>query len=781
MKNRNKSYRLLSIVMLLVMTVMMVFGCGQNQVDEKDTATVENQKKEDSGSEKPNEEDENVAMGRYTEEEIDLSQNVSTMGGLSRLSDGSLLLSSPTEGLWVSKDKGVTWEPKDVPYFNELIEKEFYIRDIKMSSDGTVGIIYDNQPGEDYTPICELVKPDGEVIMVELPLTEEDVYPRNIWITESGRYFVTTLGNNIYEIKEDGTGELFLTVDGRPELLQFQDNIMFMDGHGYREILLYDMEKKEYIKDDVLAEFVQNNYGDRDFSGSSWYDLYIFSGEDHVIYLAGDQGLYRHVIGGSAVEQLIDGNLSRLGNPAYGLAGMISLENAEFLAAFNGGKLIHFVYDPDIPSVPSERLKIYSLEESSVLRQAISSYQVENPEVYIEYEVGMEEGSSITKDDALKTLNTKIMTGEGPDVLMMDGLSIDSYVKKGVLLSLNELIEDITKEEELYENMIDALRIDGNAYVIPGQVWFPVILGREKYVSQMTDLKGTADAIEQMRADIPEKDLLEIISEKGIMKVFALCSAPAWKTENGEIDKEAIKEFLTQTKRIYKAQMDGLDELYIERYNQRSQYFVSEEGENWMCKLRFYIPDSLSYVSGLTELSLGTNFYPYGYCDLTSAAKTKGFEDTMLKPMEGQSSHIYLPQNMMGINAASSRIERAEDFLKLFLSKEVQKSIGYYTINKEALDEMFVPEWELGPNGEYGGVSMSTAEGLEASMTFYFPTEEELATFRGWMETADTPYIEDSLLEETVFQEGSAFILGDQSLDEAVNAIEQKLAIYLAE
>lgn len=774
------------MVSICAISLMLLAGCGgsDQSTSSEDITAVGNQEENNSSGEAAGENDENTAMGRYTEEEIDLSQSLSVVNALSRLTDGSILLADRYEGLWVSKDNGATWEPKDVPYYNGLQEKEAYVMDVKMSPDGTIGIIYDDQIGEEIDTLntqCVLIRPDGEETIVKLSVTEEDMYPRNIWMTETGRYFVTTVGNNIYEIKEDGTSELFLTVESRPELIQFQGDIMILDGYSYSELLLYDMTKKEYIEDNVLTEFVRDYYGDRGFNGTSWYDLYIFPGEDQVIYLAGDQGLHRHVIGGSAMEQVIDGNLSRLGNPAYGLAGMISLDNAEFLAVFNGGKLIRFTYDPNVPSVPSERLKLYSLEESSVLRQVISSYQIENPEVYIEYEVGMEEGSSITRDDALKKLNTKIMTGEGPDVLMMDGLSIDSYVEKGVLLNLDELVEDLSREESLYENMIDALRIDGSAYVIPGQVSLPVMQGREQYVSQMKNLKSTADAIEQMRADIPGKDILGICSEKGIMKAFAVSSAPAWKTEGGEIDTEAIKEFLTQTKRIYDAQMDGLDQSAIDYYSLKEEYWVAEEGKTWMYDLRFYSPDGLSYVGGLVQLSIGLTDYPYSYYELTSVAKIKGFEDAMLTTMEGQSSNIYLPQNMMGINAVSTRTEQAKDFLKLFLSSEVQSSLGCYTINKMALDELFTPEQNLEEDGTYGGVAMSTGDGLMVEMDIYFPTEEEIGTFKGWMEAADTPYIEDSLLEETVFEEGSAFILGNQSLEETVDAIEQKLAIYLAE
>ena len=103
-----------------------------------------------------------------------------------------------------------------------------------------------------------------------------------------------------------------------------------------------------------------------------------------MIYLAGTKGLHRHVIGGSAVEQVIDGSLSRLSSPSYGLCGMVELDNQEFLAVFSGGIVVHFVYDPDIASVPSVKLKAYSLSENIYMQAAITEYQVNNPDVYVE-------------------------------------------------------------------------------------------------------------------------------------------------------------------------------------------------------------------------------------------------------------------------------------------------------------------------------------------------------------------------------------------------------------
>ena len=146
----------------------------------------------------------------------------------------------------------------------------------------------------------------------------------------------------------------------------------------YEELLIYDMEKQEYIEDEVLGDFVKENYKDRSNNGGSFFDLYFFMGEENILYLAGNKGLYRHVIGGSAIEQVIDGNLSIFNNPSYTLRGMLALDDSEFIALFGGGKVARFTYNPDIPTIPSETLKVYSLEENKMIRQAAVLYQAFN-------------------------------------------------------------------------------------------------------------------------------------------------------------------------------------------------------------------------------------------------------------------------------------------------------------------------------------------------------------------------------------------------------------------
>ena len=191
---------------------------------------------------------------------------------------------------------------------------------------------------------------------------------------------------------------------------------------------------------------------------------------------------------------------------------------------------------------------------------------------------------------------------------------------------------------------------------------------------------------------------------------------------------------------------------------------------------------SLDYVGGYLKLLTGLNTYPYGYFDLTSVHKAKGCEDAKLMLMEGQSKDVFIPQTLLGINAASGQKALAEDFMKMFLGKDNQYALGGYSINRSALAELFQPEEKyVGENGEYGSMAMVDEEGIEVSLDVYVPTEEELAAFYQWMESANTPYIEDKVLEKAVIDEGVKFFREEQGLEEALDAIEQKLSIYMAE
>lgn len=170
--------------------------------------------------------------------------------------------------------------------------------------------------------------------------------------------------------------------------------------------------KKTFLEDETLESFLGENFK----SGMLWvggnYHAYAFLGVGCTIYIAGEKGLYRHAIGGSVVEQVIDGAFSPLGNPSDHIVAMTTNDRNEFLAMFDNGKLMQFVYDAALPSVPTDRLTVYSLNEDELVKQTIAACHAQAPNLYIQYQIGMDE-DGITREDALKKLNTQLLGGSG--------------------------------------------------------------------------------------------------------------------------------------------------------------------------------------------------------------------------------------------------------------------------------------------------------------------------------------------------------------------------------
>ena len=767
MKNNFKCF-ILAIAILLA-------GCGKQ----------EGEKEQDNGREGNAEQ---VTMGRYVEEETDLSSYMEKAAGIYKMSDGKLMVIGNQGEIIISKDNGNTWENDSRQWIKEKASNA-YIMDVKIDSKGTAGVIYaeGGKEGEDMEEsmfqaslFCVLLLADDTIVPVEFPTAGDGESIDRFWISPGDQYFVSTLEGSIYEVKEDGSSDLYLAMEGCPQMIQFQGNLMIIDGYDFKGPILYDMEAEEYVEDNVLAEFVMENYENRGFNGSGWHNLCFFPGEEGVIYLAGKNGLHRHVIDGAVMEQVIDARMSRLGNPQYGVAGMVYLETGIFLAVSDNGKLIRFTYDPDRETVPEERLTVYSLRKNSDMYTAVSFYQMENPDVFVEYEVGMEEGEAITEDDAIKKLNTKIMAGEGPDILMLDGLPMDSYIEKGMLCDLENVIGELG-EEEVFENVIGALEQGGKAYAIPGQVQFPVIMGKESDVSGMKGLSSIADGIGQMREEEPGKDLLGLCSEKAVMKLFTITSAQGWKTEGDKINRDAIGNFLTQTKKIYDAQMDGIDFRSEERFLQLNEYYVQNIGENWVYDLSNY-EYFMGYVAGQSQIFVGVNGSPDSYIGMASISRSKGLEDTVFVSMEGEEGKVFIPETILGINAVTSRKELAEDFIKMFLGKENQCKVSGYAVNRAAFEEEFAPDGkETGENGELTRIGMVDETGREILLDIFQPSDKDIDQIRAWMESASIPYIEDSVFEKCIFEEGALFILGQKGLEETLDIIEKRLAIYIAE
>lgn len=723
-----------------------------------------------------------TVMGRYVEEELDLTEQLSGSEGnrgIRRRADGSLVILSTLNGLVVSKDDGVTWQTEAPDWFAAMKRDKEYIIDMDMAPDGTLGILYNSGWADEYDPTLKLVLPDGTQVAVEAELTEDEKYFSRLAVSGDGRILASTVAENLYEIHTDGSAEKFLTVEERPQWMRIQDGLLFMDSETGDMPVIYNMEAGTYVEDEVLQEFAEANYGDRYYNGYTFQSMYLLPGEEQTVYTIGNRGIHRHVIGGNMMEQVVDGNLSMLSNPDYSINSAIRLDGDVFLVLFANCRLMRFTYDPNVPTVPENILRVYSLKENSDMRQAIAGFQTQNPDSFVSYEIGMPEEEAVTREEALKKLNTQIMAGTGPDLLIMDDLPIRSYVEKGLLADLTEYLAQYSVEDALYDNIINTLKVDGRAYMAPATVSLPMLVGEERYVADVKDISDLADRIEEQKAGSPGQDIIGIISERGVLKRFAPVSEPTWIGESGQIDRQALGEFLEQCRRIHAVQMEGLEPEVIAGYGERDAslqefYGIDADRLEWRVGHDFFemLTGRIAMVSGWADSASE-------WREAVSINRAEGFDQYRALPMQGG---VFRPNTLLALSAASGNTDMAMRFLDHFLTAQTQSSYSGLPVNQEAFDMQFTPQEEyLAEDGGYSYLSMSDEEGRRVEYVSYWPDDEQIMALKEQMGQLRTAYIPDSVLEDAVFEQGVAYMQGHLSLEEALDGIGKKIAIYMAE
>ena len=84
------------------------------------------------------------------------------------------------------------------------------------------------------------------------------------------------------------------------------------------------------------------------------------------------------------------------------------------------------------------------------------------------------------------------MAGKGPDILILDGISSETYAEQGML----EDLSGILKEAGLLDNIESAYtKEDGSIYEMPVKFGIPMIEGNKEDVQAVTDLASLADVL----------------------------------------------------------------------------------------------------------------------------------------------------------------------------------------------------------------------------------------------------------------------------------------------
>lgn len=720
------------------------------------------------------------AMGRYLEEDAVLPEGTAFILDICKQTDGSVNLAISNEAgnreLWNSKDVGKTWEkvsdfPADI-----LNDDAAYLYHMALSPDGAIGAVKYSEDGG-FQPLY--ADKDGNVKVFDQLFGGAEANAQanlsDVSFTEDGK--LLALGSSgVFLIDIDkGTVAQEFAKGSSPLTIGTAGNVLLVVTQ--EEVQLYDIATGKLMdKDKVLDEQIVGKDSPGQLEGSSSTKPVLFQKgkEGESVYYCNSNGFYSHTIGGSIAEQIINGELNSLGSPSTGLVSMAAMDDDSFLVACMDGsdyKLLRYVYSKDTPAVPSNEIKAYTLRDNPEIRQAIALFQKKYPDTCVTLEVGLTGNDAVNTSDALRTLNTNILAGNGPDLLLLDGMPIQSYIEKGILADLGNVLDPLSAEEGFIENIKNTYENDGKIYAVPTRFQIPAIQSGKETVDAAKDLKSLVDQAEKIKG---ENSYIRVLTQMSTVDLalepLYNVSSPAWVKEDGTLDKDSLTEFVTQFKRLYDLEDHSQDQ---------DDSYVLEDIKNSTASTLFSISiGSMSRMDNSMGMTIGNIMSMMDLSRMVSAIKQTEGETYGL--LNGQAKNVYVPGSIIGISSKSAVPEQAEKFASFLLSKEAQvvNQGSGFPINKAAFDTMINDKPAKGLGSESVGNNQT---GSMVSLDIEWPTDEEINTFKSFVETLDKGPLSDNVIKETVFEQVKRCVKDGVSVEDAVNTILQKVNLYISE
>ena len=642
---------------------------------------------------------------------------------------------------------------------------------------------------------------DGEVqIKEEMPVDDEyyasaDMFdmgdmtnmmqtPFSIKILENGN-LLAELSNILY-VFDTKTGDVLqkfeLTMEeGWIETYEVLDDKLVIVTS--QVMLTYDLKTGDEvdnnpIMEEILTAKTESSGMQMVFGGGMSSKVLQYSSSDKSSYIADSSGISRLAESGSVMEQLVIGEDTYFSDMTKTISAFTATQDHSFLTAYYevlgfsmSVQMMRYRYSEETPLETQMDLTVYGLYDNSSVRQAVSTYRKAHPEVKVTFQIGIKENSGVAETDALKSLTTEIMAGNGPDILMLDGMSIASLADKGILSDIADVLSDA--DQTYYENIVSAYESDNGIYAIPTRFAIPYLMGSKDGIDAYSEL-----------SDIP--DYLESVDSEGfgghpaayLTALLYRTMAPALLSDNADMNEESLADFYAQIQRLHDITLKNLNEEDAAGVDDGYTY----ETGHYHAVTRFSLMQSMFYSVMYTDtlsLSLMANVRE----DLGAAhAVMKTYPEKLAtQPLTIDGKTVFVPLSVTGISAKSEHQEEAKDFLKTLLSAEVQSSSAAegFPVNKIAMDNMMTQPVKGDEN--IVGIAFfdeETGESKEVEVTF--PTKEQTDAFKSVVEKVNLPAITEQIILSIILEQIPSLIDGRFPEDAASDAM-QKIKLYQSE
>lgn len=360
----------------------------------------------------------------------------------------------------------------------------------------------------------------------------------------------------------------------------------------------------------------------------------------------------------------------------------------------------------------------------SAISAAVADYNLTNPAHPIE----CRDYQELYGTEAETFLKMDIAAGKGPDLLCLNGLSYSSYAARGLLVDLNEFLEeDATfNRETLLTGPLQALsEQNGSLYRLPQSVSINTVLGRSTVVGNqeawtLPDMYAVLEAHPEISAVLYSQDPESVLTELLFQGYQQFVD---YETKTASFDSQEFLELLEFTKTL--------------------EPYEGFQGE-----------DALScFVGGETlMMPLLVTDYPA----LQSVWEAMQGEVTCMGYPGANGSSFYV-NHPMSIMAYSDYASEAWEFLKLFCTTDRYRDRGGWLLTKDALALR-----------EEQAIQSDISQGVIAQIQQLLEKTRNASNY-------------DTDLMTIVQDETSGYFQDQFSAEETANKIQNRVLLYLAE
>ena len=471
--------------------------------------------------------------------------------------------------------------------------------------------------------------------------------------------------------------------------------------------------------------------------------------KDGTLIGACESGIFR-LAGGNPEgqwEQLASGIETDFGMSEYYCTDFAALEDGSIYALFLADgekKLNRYEYDPEAVSEVKEVLRLYTVYENTLLKQAATLYHKAHPEVLIDiqYVYPMYHYEIPDYEAVYQELNTRLMGSDAPDIVVMDHLNMDSYSDKGLLADLDDVVKPLEESGEVLANITGVyVREDGKRYVVPLQFGFNMAMGRDIAPENMSSIQALSEFLAQADYNyLQPQTVAELVDTFYPYFCEEIVSGK-------QLDREAMGRYLE----------------YLKTIGDSCGIIASRSEED--------------VLSGMWNLAAETKL---------AFQEVGGFDDcmfpmSMVEYIKGDCAAFenrFLPSMQMGICSKSQYIDTAKDFLQFALSQQVQDTDSNgFPVNSASLEKLAVKD-----RSDYSAVVSIGTDIGDGMMFESKPYSQETAQkLCAMCKALDRPVKEDAKIREVLIECLGPYLEGSRSREDTVQKIEDGLKMYLAE